>query len=66
MKAVVLDGDVIEGTGHKVLREFVGTDAEQQAAAFIDTLPDHDRGRYWLDACIPVEDAHCDDCGCSK
>lgn len=66
MKAIVLDGQVFSGGGHLRLAEFVGPDAPEQAANYIGTLPDHLSGRYWLDACIPQEDAHCDDCGCSS
>lgn len=64
MKAIVLDGRTLTGNGYLKLAEFVGLDAEKQAAEYIGTLPDYLRGRYWLDVCIPAEDAHCDDCGC--
>jgi hypothetical protein len=68
MKAIVLDGWHLEEhdgvLGHKWLAEFVGADAPQRASEFIETLPSHLPGRYWIDACCPEEDAHCDDCGC--
>lgn len=68
MKAIVLDGWHLEEhddiLGHRHLAVFVGPDALQRATEFIGTLPKHDTGRYWLDACCPEEDAHCSDCGC--
>lgn len=64
MKAVVLDGETLVGNGHLVLRTFEGEDAAQKASEFIGTLEGHERGRYWLDACIPDEEVHVEDCGC--
>lgn len=58
MKAIVCDSQ-----GNK-LAEFVGDDAEGQAAAFIITLPVLDTNGYWIDSCVLEEGAHCDDCGC--
>ena len=71
MKAIVLDSDAKipyqtpggTGYGHRILREFLGPQAYEEAVAFIGTLPDHERGRYWLDRCITGE-GHCQGCDC--
>ena len=62
MRAVVTD----EKDNSKILRTFDGRLAVKQAVAYIGTLPEHETGRYGLDACIPAEDAHCDGCDCRK
>lgn len=50
MIATVIDTkDVPAGTRCPVLAGFVGDDAHDRAAEFIDTLPEADTGRYGLD-----------------
>lgn len=63
MKAVVVDCETVVDNKHTIVKEFVGTDALEQAEAFVGTLAGVERGRYGIDACIPFE-GHCADCGC--
>ena len=59
-----MDGSTLVGNGHLVMRMFEGPDAAEKASEYIGTLPEYETGRYWLDACVPAEDCHVEDCGC--
>lgn len=66
MRAVVTDEKTIIDGKVKILTVFDGKLAIKQAVAFISKLPEHETGRYGIDACIPSEDAHCDGCECRR